>query len=65
MSAHVFIADDEASIVSLLKYNLEKEGYKVSYSEDGEDALNQIKSKQTELLLMDSMFPEISCIEVY
>ena len=30
MSAHVFIAEDEASIVSLLKYNLEKEGYNSS-----------------------------------
>ena len=42
MSAHVFIAEDEASIVSLLKYNLEKEGYKVSHSENGEDALKPV-----------------------
>ena len=52
MSAHVFIAEDEASIVSLLKYNLEKEGYKVSHSENGEDALKQIKLKQPDLILM-------------
>ena len=45
MAAHVFIAEDEASIDSLVKYNLEKEGYKVSHSENGEDALKQIKSK--------------------
>ncbi len=45
MSAHVFIAEDETSIVTLLKYNLEKEGHKVSYSENGEDALKQIKDK--------------------
>ena len=50
MSAHVFIAEDEASIVALLKYNLEKEGYKVSHSENGEDALKQIKSKQPDLI---------------
>lgn len=32
MSAHVFIAEDETPIVTLLKYNLEKEGHKVSFS---------------------------------
>ena len=64
MSAHVFIAEDEASIVSLLKYNLEKEGYKVSHSENGEDALKQIKSKQPDLILMDWMLPELSGVEI-
>ena len=64
MSAHVFIAEDEASIVSLLKYNLEKEGYKVSHSENGEDALKQIKLKQPDLILMDWMLPELSGVEI-
>ena len=40
MSAHVFIAEDETPIVTLLKYNLEKEGHKVSFCENGEEALN-------------------------
>ena len=31
MSAHVFIAEDETPIVTLLKYNLEKEGHKVVF----------------------------------
>ena len=43
MSAHIFIAEDEAAIITLLKYNLEKEGYKVSFCENGEDALKQFK----------------------
>ena len=64
MSAHVFIAEDEASIVALLKYNLEKEGYKVSHSENGEDALKQIKLKQPDLILMDWMLPELSGVEI-
>ena len=50
MSAHLFIAEDETSIITLLKYNLEKEGHKVSYSENGEDALKQIKDKYPDLL---------------
>ena len=38
MSANIFIVEDEKSIVTLLKYNLEKEGYKVNFSETGEEA---------------------------
>ena len=64
MSAHVFIAEDETSIVTLLKYNLEKEGHKVSYSENGEDALKQIKDKYPDLILMDWMLPDLSGVEI-
>ena len=42
MSAHIFVVEDEKPIQTLLRYNLEKEGHKVSYSENGEDALKQI-----------------------
>ena len=55
MPSHIFIAEDEESIVSLLKYNLEKEGYKVSTSDNGEDALKQIKDLHPDLILMDWM----------
>ena len=64
MSAHVFVAEDETSIVTLLKYNLEKEGHKVSYSENGEDALIQIKDKHPDLILMDWMLPDLSGVEI-
>jgi len=64
MSAHVFIAEDETSIVTLLKYNLEKEGHKVSYSENGEDALKQIKDKHPDLILMDWMLPDLSGVAI-
>ena len=64
MSAHIFIAEDEASIITLLKYNLEKEGYKVSFCENGEDALKQIKDKLPDLILMDWMLPELSGVEI-
>ena len=64
MSAHIFIAEDEASIITLLKYNLEKEGYKVSFCENGEDALKQIKDKLPDLILMDWMLPDLSGVEI-
>ena len=64
MSAHIFIAEDEAAIITLLKYNLEKEGYKVSFCENGEDALKQIKDKHPDLILMDWMLPDLSGVEI-
>ncbi len=64
MSAHLFIAEDESPIITLLKYNLEKEGHKVSYSENGEDALKQIKDKHPDLILMDWMLPDLSGVDI-
>ena len=64
MSAHVFIAEDETPIVTLLKYNLEKEGHKVSFSENGEEALKLIKDKQPDLILLDWMLPDLSGVDL-
>ena len=38
MLANVVLVEDEKSIATLIKYNLEKEGFKVYCSETGEDA---------------------------
>ena len=43
MLANILLVEDEKSIVTLIKYNLEKEGFKVFCSETGEDALKIIK----------------------
>ena len=43
MSATVLIVEDEKSISTLLKYNLEKEGYKIIISQNGEDGIEQVK----------------------
>ena len=43
MSANIFIVEDEKSIITLLKYNLEIKGYKVNFAETGEEAIQNIK----------------------
>ncbi len=45
MAANIFIVEDEKPIITLLQYNLEKEGYKVNFSETGEEAIQSIKKK--------------------
>ena len=64
MSAHIFIAEDEAPISTLLKYNLEQEGHKVSSCENGEDSLKSIKQKMPDLILLDWMLPDLSGVEI-
>ena len=51
-------------ILTLLTYNLEKEGYKVSSSSNGEEALSVIKEKKPDLVLLDWMLPDLSGIKI-
>ena len=64
MKANLFIVEDEMPIVTLLKYNLEKEGHKVNYALNGEDAIRSIKDQNPDLILLDWMLTDISGIEV-
>ena len=43
---HVLVVDDEADIRELLKFNLEQEGYSVETSENGEQALQALKTQR-------------------
>ena len=64
MSAHIFVVEDEKPILTLLTYNLQKEGYKVSSSSNGEEALSRIKEKKPDLVLLDWMLPDLSGIKI-
>ncbi|MCE5089912.1 DNA-binding response regulator [Staphylococcus devriesei] len=64
MSQKVLVVDDEQSIVTLLKYNLETAGYIVEVAYDGEEALEKVKEVQPELIVLDVMLPKKDGIEV-
>ncbi|MEY4846581.1 MAG: phosphate regulatory protein [Pseudomonadota bacterium] len=64
MLANVLLVEDEKSIVTLIKYNLEKEGFKVFCAETGEEALKIIKEKTFDIVILDWMLPDVSGIEV-
>lgn len=53
---YIFVVDDEKLIVDIIKFNLEKEGYKVIVLYDGEDVLNRIKSENFDMVFLDVMF---------
>ena len=58
------MVDDEQSIVTLLKYNLETAGYIVEVAYDGEEALKKVETEQPELIVLDVMLPKKDGIEV-
>jgi two-component system phosphate regulon response regulator PhoB len=63
-SRRILIVEDEAALVTLLRYNLEKEGYTVLDTADGRRALELIESERPHLLLLDWMIPGLSGLEV-
>lgn len=62
--ASILIVDDEITIRELLKYNLEKEGYKVLSAVDGEEALALMNKTKFDLVILDVMLPGINGLEV-
>jgi two-component system, OmpR family, phosphate regulon response regulator PhoB len=60
----VLVVEDEVPIVTLLRYNLEKEGFEVCEAADGEEALAQIVERKPDIVLLDWMLPLVSGIEV-
>jgi two-component system phosphate regulon response regulator PhoB len=60
----VLVVEDEAALADLLKYNLEKEGYRVSVATDGEEALVVAEERPPDLVVLDWMLPKASGVEV-
>ncbi|MGH7045450.1 MAG: phosphate regulon transcriptional regulator PhoB [Stellaceae bacterium] len=64
MKPLVLIVEDEAPLVTLLRYNLEKEGFEVGDAGDGEAALIRIAERRPDIVLLDWMLPLVSGLEV-
>ena len=64
MNGKIFIIEDETSIIQLVQHNLEKEGFIVASSENGNEGLKQLKKFEPNLLLLDWMLPDLSGIEI-
>jgi two-component system, OmpR family, phosphate regulon response regulator PhoB len=60
----VLIVEDEAPLVTMLRYNLEREGFAVDEAVDGEEALLRIAERRPDAVLLDWMLPLVSGLEV-
>ena len=64
MNGKIFIIEDEPSIIQLVQHNLEKNGFIVLSSVNGNDGLKELKKFQPDLLLLDWMLPDLSGIDI-
>jgi two-component system, OmpR family, phosphate regulon response regulator PhoB len=60
----VLVVEDEAALVTMLRYNLEKQGFRVEEAADGQEALTRIAEVTPDLVLLDWMLPVMSGLEV-
>jgi two-component system phosphate regulon response regulator PhoB len=64
MNPRILVVEDDDALGTLLRYNLEREGYSVSLATDGEEALIQAEEQLPDLVVLDWMLPRVSGIEV-
>src|ERR1044071_3067608 len=64
MGANILIVEDEEPLTTLLRYNLEAEGYEVDAVARGDDADTRLKETAPDLVVLDWMLPGLSGIEL-
>ncbi len=57
MKKRILVVDDEEDILELVRYNLEKDGYRVTCVTTGEQALGTLRSEIPDAIVLDLMLP--------
>jgi DNA-binding response OmpR family regulator len=60
----ILVVDDEADLVETIRFPLQMEGFNVLVSYNGEDALNQARKENPDLILLDLMLPKLDGYKV-
>ena len=60
----VLLVEDEPAQREVLVYNFEAEGFDVISADNGEDGLLLVEENQPDLIILDSMIPQLSGLEV-
>ncbi|MGL4654411.1 MAG: response regulator transcription factor [Sarcina sp.] len=64
LDKRILIVDDEMHIRELIKFNLEKNGFKTLQAADGKEAVELAKERQVDLIILDLMLPVMDGFEV-
>lgn len=64
MNANILVVEDEDSLVMLLQYNLESEGFNVNIVKRGDEAELAISEEPPDLIILDWMLPGLSGLEI-
>ena len=60
----ILVVEDEVPLLTLLRYNLERQGFRVEEASDGQEALLRVAEAKPDLVLLDWMLPQLSGLEV-
>jgi len=60
----VLVVEDDPNLLAALRYNLQKESYRVLTAADGEQALETARREQPDILILDIMLPKLSGFDV-
>ena len=60
----ILAVDDEEDILELLRYNLAREGYRVTGATSGEEAVRTAGAVLPDLILLDLLLPGMDGLEV-
>lgn len=60
----ILVVEDELSIATLLKYNLEQAGFAVETANDGQEGFDKALAIQPDLILLDLMLPKLDGMEM-
>ena len=61
---HILVVDDEPDVLTLVKVQLESEGFQVHTVESGREALEFLGEKEVDLLILDVVMPGMSGLDV-
>jgi two-component system phosphate regulon response regulator PhoB len=64
VATHVLVVEDEPDIRSLIVFNLSREGFRCRTAASGEEALQEVRSSQPDLIVLDLMLPGLDGLEV-
>lgn len=64
MTPKILLVEDDANLVELIRYNLEKENFEVVVTPDGEEALVMAEEERPDVVVLDWMIATLSGIEV-
>ena len=63
-ASKILLVEDDPHLAKGLQFNLEREGYEVFLVDNGSSALDQLREKDFDLIVLDLMLPGLGGLEV-
>ena len=65
MGSKILLADDDPDVIEVISMLLEDEGYEIIAAKDGSEALEKIRSRDPDLVILDLLMPRVDGFAVF